>query len=205
MPFKFFTVPIQNARRPRRSSTGFSAVHRVLAVDRRWVEQGATSFWSFCVDYLEHAAGSGTASSGRRRVREGGLQGGAESRGVRGLRPVARAAQGDRAAEAVPVYTIFTNEQLAQMVQSRATTKAALEKIAGVGDARIEKYGTRGCWTCSQGAGAGTAPMKRAGNLFERVVDRDNLRLAVGKAMRGKRYRPEVAQFLRDLDQQPGM
>ena len=46
-------------------------------------------------------------------------------------------------AEGVPVYTIFTNEQLAQMVQSRATTKAALEKIAGVGDARIEKYGAR--------------------------------------------------------------
>jgi superfamily II DNA helicase RecQ len=43
----------------------------------------------------------------------------------------------------VPVYTIFTNEQLAQMVQVRATTKAALEKIAGVGDARIEKYGSR--------------------------------------------------------------
>ena len=46
-------------------------------------------------------------------------------------------------AEAVPVYTVFTNEQLAQMVQARATTKAALEKIAGVGDARIEKYGAR--------------------------------------------------------------
>ena len=46
-------------------------------------------------------------------------------------------------AEAVPVYTIFTNEQPAQMVRSRATTKAALEKVAGVGDARIEKYGTR--------------------------------------------------------------
>jgi superfamily II DNA helicase RecQ len=45
--------------------------------------------------------------------------------------------------EAVPVYTIFTNEQLAQMVQGRATTKAALEKIAGVGDARIEKYSGR--------------------------------------------------------------
>jgi superfamily II DNA helicase RecQ len=43
-------------------------------------------------------------------------------------------------AEAVPV---FTNEQLAQMVQTRATTRAALEKMAGVGDARIEKYGPR--------------------------------------------------------------
>ena len=46
-------------------------------------------------------------------------------------------------ADAVPVYTIFTNEQLARMVQSRATTRAALEEIAGVGDARIEKYGAK--------------------------------------------------------------
>ena len=55
-------------------------------------------------------------------------------------------------ADAVPVYTVFTNEQLAQMVQARATTKAALEKIAGVGDARIEKYG-RGCWSSSSSSG----------------------------------------------------
>ncbi len=46
-------------------------------------------------------------------------------------------------AEAVPVYTIFTNEQLAQMVQQKATSKTGLEKVAGVGDARIEKYGSR--------------------------------------------------------------
>jgi hypothetical protein len=46
-------------------------------------------------------------------------------------------------AEAVPVYAGFTNDQLARMVQARATSKAALESIAGVGDARIEKYGPR--------------------------------------------------------------
>jgi superfamily II DNA helicase RecQ len=45
--------------------------------------------------------------------------------------------------EAVPVYTIFTNEQLAQIVQAKAATKGDLEKVAGVGDARIEKYGPR--------------------------------------------------------------
>jgi len=44
--------------------------------------------------------------------------------------------------------------------------------------------------------------MKRAGNLFERVLDRDNFRSAVGKAMRGKRDRPEVVAFQRDLDHQ---
>jgi hypothetical protein len=31
----------------------------------RWVEQGASSFWSFCVDYLEHAP-----------AEEGGYRGG---------------------------------------------------------------------------------------------------------------------------------
>lgn len=42
------------------------------------------------------------------------------------------------------VYTIFTNEQLAAMVQAKAVDRAALEKIAGVGDSRIEKYGAKG-------------------------------------------------------------
>ena len=42
-----------------------------------------------------------------------------------------------------PVYTVFTNEQLAQMAETNVRTQADLEKIAGVGDARIEKYGPR--------------------------------------------------------------
>ena len=46
-------------------------------------------------------------------------------------------------AEAVPVYTIFTNEQLAQIVQARATSKSALEQVVGVGDGRVGKYGER--------------------------------------------------------------
>jgi len=43
--------------------------------------------------------------------------------------------------EGVPVYTIFRNEQLAQMVQKKVHRKAALKEIEGVGDARVEKYG----------------------------------------------------------------
>ena len=42
--------------------------------------------------------------------------------------------------------------------------------------------------------------MKRAGNLFESVLDRENLRLAFHKAMRGKRARAEVREFAQDLD-----
>ena len=65
----------------------------------------------------------------------------------------------------MPVYTIFTNEQLAQMVTEAGATKAALEKIAGVGDARVEKYGPR--FLELLGETAGTSRMKRAGRLFD--------------------------------------
>jgi superfamily II DNA helicase RecQ len=42
--------------------------------------------------------------------------------------------------EGVPPYAVFTNEQLAAMVTTKADTQAALAKIDGIGSARIEKY-----------------------------------------------------------------
>jgi superfamily II DNA helicase RecQ len=44
----------------------------------------------------------------------------------------------------VPVYAVFTNEQLAKMVTGGVVTKAALEKIDGVGEAKATKYGAPG-------------------------------------------------------------
>ena len=46
-------------------------------------------------------------------------------------------------AEGVPVYAVFTNAQLADMVKQRARTPADLRKIEGLGPARLEKYGPR--------------------------------------------------------------
>jgi hypothetical protein len=42
--------------------------------------------------------------------------------------------------------------------------------------------------------------MKRAGQLFEQVVARDNLRLAFHQALRGKRTRPDARSYAEQLD-----
>lgn len=42
--------------------------------------------------------------------------------------------------------------------------------------------------------------MRRTGRLFEKIADRDNLRLAFSKAVRGKRHRPESRRFASDLE-----
>src|SRR5208337_4616636 len=118
MAFRFFTVPIQNAEQAEAELNGFLRGHKVLSIDRRWVEQGPTSFWTFCVDYID---GQATAFVGDR-----GVRGKVDYKEVLSpeeftvfakLREVRKEiAQ----AEAVPVYTIFTNEQLAEMVKARA-------------------------------------------------------------------------------------
>ncbi len=143
MAFKFFTIPVSDAAVAEAELNGFVRQHKVLSVDRRWVEQGPSSFWAFCLDFLDAPSKEAiSAGAGDRRTRvdykellkpeEFALF--AKLRDLR--KEIAQT-------EAVPIYTIFTNEQLARMVQTKARTKSALEQIAGVGDARIEKYGTR--------------------------------------------------------------
>jgi superfamily II DNA helicase RecQ len=144
MAFKFFTVPVGDGGQAEAELNAFLRARKVLAVDRRWVEQGAASLWCFCVDFLEGSpAGGGPGLRGpgpRAKVDYKEVltpQQFAVFARLRDLRK--EIAQ----AEAVPVYTVFTNEQLAAMVQQKASTRAALEKVAGVGDARVEKYGPR--------------------------------------------------------------
>jgi superfamily II DNA helicase RecQ len=141
MAFRFFVVPIRSVEAAQAELNAFLRGHRVLSIERRWVDQGENSCWSFCVDYLESAGSSGVpGKDGSSRVRidyreQLSPEDFAVFARLRDLRK--EIAQ----AESVPIYMVFTNQQLAQMVQARATTKAALEKIAGVGDARIDKYG----------------------------------------------------------------
>jgi superfamily II DNA helicase RecQ len=42
--------------------------------------------------------------------------------------------------EGLPLYALFSNEQLAAMVQKKITTRTALGAVDGVGKARLEKY-----------------------------------------------------------------
>jgi superfamily II DNA helicase RecQ len=143
MAFKFFTVTIQQPDPAAAELNAFLQSHRVLTVDRRWVDLGAESFWSFCVDYLDRTAAAdarGPAGEKRSKVDYKEVLAPDQFSVFAKLRELRREiAQ----SEAVPVYTIFTNDQLARMVQARAANKSDLEKIAGVGNARVEKYGNR--------------------------------------------------------------
>ena len=145
MAYKFFTMPMHDPRDAVGDLNGFLGTHRVLAVDRKWIEAGVNSCWVFCVDYLESAGESASYGPGRQSSASGaGGRPRIDYREV--LKPdefsvfvkLRQWRQEVAKVEAVPVYTIFTNEQLAKLAQGRASTRADLEAIDGVGDARID-------------------------------------------------------------------
>lgn len=142
MPYEFFTISVHDDGRAAAELNAFMRTHRVLAVKRRWVDLGANSFWSFCIDYWQGAERSEDAVRGVSRNRVDYR----ESLSPDDFAVFARLRDWRKEigqTEAVPVYTIFTNEQLAQMVQTKAQTTADLQKIPGVGEARLQKYGPR--------------------------------------------------------------
>jgi len=143
MPFRFFVVPIQDSGDAEAQLNAFLGSHRVLTVDRRWVEQGGQSFWSFCIDFLPPGSKSKTEPPRfgqkdridyKEKLTPEQFQVFAQLRDLR--KEIAQA-------EAVPMYTIFTNEQLARMVTGQVRTKAALAQIEGIGEARVTRYGPR--------------------------------------------------------------
>jgi len=64
--------------------------------------------------------------------------------------------------EAIPVYTVFTNEQLAEMAWRLPKSRAALAEIEGIGEAKMAKYGPafleRIANIAPEGGGGGAAP-----------------------------------------------
>ena len=95
------------------------------------------SYWALCVTYVEGGERSPVApKKGRVDYRE--ILSPEDFEVYADLRRL-RKELAER--DGVPLYAVFTNEQLAAMVQQRITTREDLGRLAGVGPARIAKYG----------------------------------------------------------------
>ncbi len=141
MPLKFFHISSRDSAPMEAELNAFISTHRIVTIDRRFVESGGDSFWALCVDYLngEPGAGASHGAPGRseRKVDYKEVLTPEQFEIFSKLRDL-RKQIADK--EAVPVYTVFTNEQLAAIVQKQADTRAKLQEITGIGEAKVEKY-----------------------------------------------------------------
>ena len=137
--FTFFRIHKENLAEVTMELNHFLRAHRIVNVDRQFVGDGEKSCWFFCVEYFEtglREEANGQFPHAKVDYRE--VLSAPDFALYSKLRDKRKALA---EAEAVPPYTIFTNEQLAEMVTSKADSLAALRKINGIGEARVTKYG----------------------------------------------------------------
>jgi superfamily II DNA helicase RecQ len=141
MAYKIFCRTIPSDEPTEEELNRFLATHRVVSVQQQWVNRDGIPYLVFAVEYLPRLEG-GVLPPGI-----GGDTGRIDYQKVlkpddfkkfAALRDLRRALA---EAEGVKPFVIFTNAQLALMVTGKVDSLAALGRIDGVGEARLQKYG----------------------------------------------------------------
>lgn len=135
MQIKVFTIPISNPSATEESVNAFLRSRRVVNVTREFVSNAENSLWTIMVEYLVDNA-TDTRKRGKVDYRE--VLTAEQFALFSQLREIRKKTAEERG---VPVYTVFTNEQLASIAIHRPTSLGALKQIPGVGNGKAEQYG----------------------------------------------------------------
>jgi superfamily II DNA helicase RecQ len=114
----------------------FLRSHRIINVEKKLIDSERGTGWVFLVEYGSEVKPAQSGGNPRIDYRE--LLKPEEYTMFDKLRTL-RKEIAEKAG--VPVYTVFTNDQLAAMVKKPPLTTKDILAISGVGDARVKQYG----------------------------------------------------------------
>lgn len=142
MPIRFFSI---SARSPdanvQDDLNQFIAAHRIVTITKELVSEPEGAFWAIAVDYLPRGSAQAHPEKKRSNAKQVDFKEILEPADFALFAELREVRKQIATRESVPVYTIFTNQQLADIVTERVSSKASLAKVKGVGSSRVEKYG----------------------------------------------------------------
>jgi len=142
MQFRIFSIPATGSPDLEEELNLFLRSHRIVSTQKTLQPVDGVLRWCFCVEYLDGAKVSSNAKpSGRtERIDYKEVLPPEDFALFARLREVRKELA---AVDAIPVYTVCTNEQLAEMASKRPGSLTALKVIEGLGEAKVAKYGQR--------------------------------------------------------------
>ena len=140
MQFKVFHISITGDSDAEEEMNKFLRTHRIVTVQRELANTVLGSYWCFCVEYIDQASKPSSPFPQKKGERIDYKDILSENdfvifSKIRDLRKELALA------ESIPVYTICTNDQLAQMVLNQCSSLSSLQQISGFGEAKPQKYG----------------------------------------------------------------
>lgn len=128
-----YTVPAFDSEHELEKLNMFLRSNRIYHVEKQFFVSGQTAYWTFCVEYEGKLQ---VQSQGRIDYKEKLSEADfAIYSKLRDLR--ATCAKENN----IPLYAVFTNEQLVEMIHRKTTSIAKLKQIPGIGKSKIDAYG----------------------------------------------------------------
>ena len=134
--FKIFRLPSNNNSEEEAALNKFLRSVTQLTVHRDFVATNSHSYTVFTVEYFENGHPQGNSRSKKGKVDYREVLSAEDFTLFAKLREWRKEVA---ARQAVAVYTIFTNEELAQISIQRPKSNAALQQIPGIGEAKVNK------------------------------------------------------------------
>ncbi|KPA12378.1 HRDC domain-containing protein [Candidatus Magnetomorum sp. HK-1] len=139
--YKFFHIPIKYSNDSESELNQFLKANHIVQIQHELIKEDNTAYWSFIVEYMVNGTENKSFINDNNKTRSR-----IDYREVLSPKDFAVYAKlrewrkNKAQEESVPVYTIFTNEQLANISEKRIQSKSNLQKIDGIGEARVNKY-----------------------------------------------------------------
>lgn len=137
MQYRFYRIGLEDEAAEVELNRFLRSV-RILQVQKEFVPLGTQSFWSLCVEYIESSAVRAKNAGPKVDYKE--VLSPEDFELFAKLRELRKELAAE---EAIPVYAVCTNEQLAEMAKQRPKDLAGIRQIDGLGDAKVQKYGER--------------------------------------------------------------
>lgn len=148
MTLHFFAIPALTPQPAQDAFNRFCQTHCVVSIERQFVGNGVNAYWALCVTIADADTtlpDALKAPDSRNKVTAGSAR--IDYKTILNEQDFALFAvlrnwrKSTAESEGVPIYAVFTNEQLAEIVRRRVDSLTSLGGIEGVGPARVQRYG----------------------------------------------------------------
>jgi superfamily II DNA helicase RecQ len=116
----------------------FLRSHRIVNVEKKLIDGERGTGWAFLIEYGGNESSKNTQNTSSQRIDYREVLNTTEYALYDKLRDL-RKQIADKSG--IPVYAVFTNDQLAGMVKKPPKVPKDLLSISGVGEARVKQYG----------------------------------------------------------------
>ncbi len=139
--FKIFAVPLSGSCE---ELNDFMCSHRIVEIDKQYSNNGENEGWHFCIGYIQDEnhlpTGVGVTNDKKDRIDLKSTMNDETYRRFSHLREIRKRIANE---EAIPAYSVFSNEELIAISKLPHITVEAIRGIGNINPIKISKYASR--------------------------------------------------------------